>query len=245
MKKIYILLTRSDTWVSRVIGLVTKDAYTHASISFEPDLQPMYSFSRWFVSLPLPAGLRVEPLDKGFYKKYDHIPCALYELAVPEEIYDAAKGEVERMMQDACPFNLMGLVLCQMQIPFHRENQYFCSEFVGEVLERSHALAMPKAPSLMRPNDYACLPQLSCCFEGRLNELLGRALMPAAARFSMLTPRIHSPYNCGIVSVGDILSLTITRRGEERGVERMLAAHLLELGAELSIAAERMQETPL
>ena len=183
MKKIYILLTKSDTLVSRVIGLATNDTYTHASISFAPDLQPMYSFSRRFVHLPLPAGLRVEPLDTGFYQKYDRIPCALYELKVTDAVYAAAKTEVERMMQDAghCPFNLIGLLLCRMRIPFHRENQYFCSEFVGEVLTRSHALAMPKVPSLMRPNDYTHLSQLVCLFEGRLNELRERNFRLLAA----------------------------------------------------------------
>ena len=183
MRKIYILLTRSGTWVSRLIGLVTNDRYTHASISFEPDLQPMYSFSRKYVNLPLPAGLRAEPLDTGFYKKYDSIPCALYELNVTDAVYAAAKSEVERMMQDTghCPFNLIGLLLCRMQIPFHRENQYFCSEFVSEVLTRSHALTMPKVPSLMRPNDYTSLSQLTCRFEGKLNELLARNHTLAAA----------------------------------------------------------------
>lgn len=143
----------------------------------------MYSFSRKFVNLPLPAGLRMEPLDRGFYKKYNYIPCALYELNVTDRVYENAKSEVERMMQDAehCPFNLVGLLLCRMQIPFHRENQYFCSEFVSEVLSRSHALAMPKVPSLMRPNDYAHLSQLRCCFEGRLNELLAGKELPLAA----------------------------------------------------------------
>lgn len=183
MRKIYILLTKSDTWVSHLIGRVTNDTYTHASISFESGLQPLYSFSRKFVHLPLPAGLRMEPLDQGFYKKYDTIPCALYELNVPDRVYYEAKTEVERMMQDAghCPYNLIGLFLCQMQIPFHRENQYFCSEFVSEVLTRSRALPMPKVPSLMRPNDYTHLKQLVCRFEGRLNELLARTNIPLAA----------------------------------------------------------------
>lgn len=183
MRTIYILLTRSATWVSRLIGLATNDTYTHASISFEPDLQPMYSFSRKFVHLPLPAGLRMEPLDKGFYKKYDSIPCALFELNVSDAVYAAAKAEVARMMQDParCPFNLVGLLLCRMQIPFHRENQYFCSEFVSEVLTRSHALSMPKVPSLMRPNDYAHLSGLFCRFEGRLDELLAQKHRRTAA----------------------------------------------------------------
>lgn len=46
----------------------------------------------------------------------------------------------------------------------------------------------------------------------------------------MLTPRIQSPYNCGIVSVGDTLSLTITRRGEDRGVEQMFISLLDKRG---------------
>ncbi|WP_156067218.1 hypothetical protein [Faecalibacterium prausnitzii] len=49
------------------------------------------------------------------------------------------------------------------------------------LLSRSHALAMPKVPSLMRPNDYAHLSQLRCRFEGKLNELLARKELPLAA----------------------------------------------------------------
>lgn len=46
----------------------------------------------------------------------------------------------------------------------------------------------------------------------------------------MLTPRAHSPYNCGIVSAGDTLSLTITRRGADRGVEKRFVSHLIRQG---------------
>ena len=46
----------------------------------------------------------------------------------------------------------------------------------------------------------------------------------------MLTPRVHSPYNCGIVSLGDTLSLTITRREEDRGVEKRFALLLIKQG---------------
>ena len=55
---------------------------------------------------------------------------------------------------------------------------------------------------------------------------LGQVSFPDAVRRELvrldflLTPRAHSPYNCGIASVGDTLSLTITRRGKEAGVEK-------------------------
>lgn len=173
-RSIYILLTKSDTCISKIINLTTADRYTHASISFEENLQPMYSFARKYVHFPLPAGLRNEPLDEGFFKRYSYIPCALYELKVTEDAYIRAKRRVERMMkkQKKYRFSVLGLILCRLSIPFHRKHFYFCSEFVGAVLEDSNALSLPKAPSLMRPNDYSKFDNMSCKFEGRLNTLL-------------------------------------------------------------------------
>ena len=45
MKSIYLLLTRSDTYVSKTIGLATSDKYTHISISFEETLANFYGTS--------------------------------------------------------------------------------------------------------------------------------------------------------------------------------------------------------
>lgn len=65
---------------------------------------------------------------------------------------------------------------------------------------------------------------------------LGRVTFPEAVAQELtrldflLTPRSHSPYNCGIVSVGDTLSLTITRRGPEAGFETLLEAQLSAQG---------------
>lgn len=173
MKSIYILLTKSDTYVSRIIGLTTSAAFTHISISFERSLVPMYSFSRKRVNLPLPAGLRIEPLDYGFFSKYDYIPCALYELKVDDAAFESAKEKVDRMMDNAeeYRFSVMGMLMCFMHIPFNRKHHYFCSQFVSEVLTESEAMKLPKPPCLMRPADYALLPGLLCLFSGRLSSL--------------------------------------------------------------------------
>lgn len=58
----------------------------------------------------------------------------------------------------------------------------------------------------------------------------------------MLTPRIHSPYNCGIVSLGDTLSLTITRRREDRGVEKRFALLLVKQGIIPVVVEEEIRE---
>ena len=174
MKSIYILLTRSNTFVSSLVKIATADRYTHVSISFEENLTPFYSFARRYVHSPLPAGLRPEYLNRGFFKRYPRIPCALYELVVEDEVYARAKETVETMMLDAhkYKFNIWGLFLCRFSIPSRRKRHYFCSEFVSKVLIESEALPLPKVPSLMRPNDYTKLPDLICLFEGRVGGLV-------------------------------------------------------------------------
>ena len=174
MKTIYILLTRSGTFLSKIVYLITGDMYTHASICFDGDLSSVYSSARKNGETMFPAGPCQESFHRGFYKKNSHIPCALYELQVTEEIYDQAKTEVHRIIKDAdrYHFNIIGLVLCQLNIPFQRRYNFFCSQFVAEILHRSQAVQLPKETSVMRPMDYTKLPELNCCYKGLLKDLV-------------------------------------------------------------------------
>lgn len=173
MKTIYILLTRSSTILSKMVHFVTDDTYTHASIAFEEDLRTLYTSSRKNGRTLFPAGPCTESLSSGYYKRHDKIPCAVYELQVCDEAYDQAKREVEQIIAkaDQYHFNIIGLLLCQLHIPYHRKNYFFCSQFVGEVLQRSHALTLPKDTSLMKPSDYMRMPGLLCRFKGYISEL--------------------------------------------------------------------------
>ena len=54
-RTIYILLTRSGTWFSRLIHFATRDNYTHASIGLDGPDGPFYSFARKYRYLALPA----------------------------------------------------------------------------------------------------------------------------------------------------------------------------------------------
>ena len=80
---IYILLTRSGTWFSRLIHLVTSDCYTHASIGLDGPSGPFYSFARRYEHFALPAGLVEE--RPGVRNR--QIPCCLYELKVSDPVY--------------------------------------------------------------------------------------------------------------------------------------------------------------
>ena len=182
MKKIYILLTRSGTILSKMVHLITTDTYTHASIAFDENLETLYSSSRKNGRTMFPAGPCTERLDSGYYQGHGQIPCAVYELQVSDEAYENAKLEVARIMEKVGEyhFNIIGLLLCRLNIPFRRKRHFFCSQFVSEILMRSRALHLPKDTALMRPNDYTTIPELLCCFQGRLNELLQKQICLAA-----------------------------------------------------------------
>lgn len=170
MKSIYVLLTKSNTFVSKTIGVATGAPYTHASISFDRQLTKLYSFARQTPFFPLPAGIVQENLEYGYFSRHLDIPCRVYELHVPDHVYEKAVTRVEQMMSSSTEYHysLLGLFLCRMDIAFDRERHYFCSQFVGEILQQSGALELPKAASLMQPMDYASLPDLTLIYEGTL-----------------------------------------------------------------------------
>ena len=176
MKSIYIFLVQSNTILSKIVHRITEDTYTHAAISFDKNLQTLYSSSRKNGRTLFPAGPCPEHLSQGYYKQHSKIPCAVYELNVSDDAYEKAIKEVQCIMAkaDQYHFNIIGLLLCQLHIPYHRKHYFFCSEFVSEVLYRSQAIKLPKDTSLMRPIDYTQLPGLICRFSGYLDDLVNQ-----------------------------------------------------------------------
>ena len=74
---VYILLTRSNTWFSRLIHFATQDDYTHASIGLAGPEGPFYSFARKYPHFALPAGLVEEHFSGGRC-----MPYCLYALSL-------------------------------------------------------------------------------------------------------------------------------------------------------------------
>lgn len=170
MRYIYILLTRSQTMISKVIHLVTGDTYTHASIAFDEELETLCSFARRNIQFPLPAGLVREDIHSGYYMYNNRIPCALLALPVEDDVYENAKNEAERMLSEmnSYHYNIRGLLLCRFGISDIRSHHYFCSQFVGKILEDSGALKLPKPASLIHPQDYNDMPQFICVYRGQI-----------------------------------------------------------------------------
>ena len=68
-RTVYVLLMRSSTVFSRIIGGFTGAAYTHASIGLRPESDEFFSFARRYTHFPFPAGFIKEELGKGVMGK--------------------------------------------------------------------------------------------------------------------------------------------------------------------------------
>ena len=151
-RTVYILLTRSGTWFSRLIHLATQDSYTHASIGLDGPGGPFYSFARKYRHLALPAGLVEEAPAVG---REQEMPCCLYSLTVSEDVYRRLRRRLAHMydQKELYHYNLLGALGCFVNLPLRRRRHFFCSQFVAGLLEECGAVTLDKSPDLIRPAD--------------------------------------------------------------------------------------------
>ena len=175
-RTVYILLTRSETWFSKLIHLVTDDRYTHASIGLDGPGGPFYSFGRKYRRFALPAGLVVEEMRGCTLERRKEIPCCLYALNVPAPVYARLRRRLDGMYarREQYRYNLLGALACYFQWPLHRENCYFCSQFAASLLESCGAVRWEKEPALIRPADFCTFFPFRPIYQGTLGS------MPAA-----------------------------------------------------------------
>ena len=71
---LYVVLTRTNTIISRLIHLFTQDEYTHAALALDRELTEMYSFARKYTYYPFLGRFKHERLDEGIYKLAKQLP---------------------------------------------------------------------------------------------------------------------------------------------------------------------------
>ena len=172
-RTVYLLLTRSETYFSRLIHYFTAGEYTHASIGLEGPKGPFYSFARKYPRLPFPGGLIQERADRGFFSLHPHIPCCLYELEVTEDTYQFLCLRLRMMYEqrERYHYSLLGTLACFLGLPLARRHHKFCSEFVAEMLRESGAAELEQDPCLTRPMDICGLAALRPIHRGEVGAL--------------------------------------------------------------------------
>lgn len=165
--KVYILLTDTGSFLTKLIKLYTKKPYNHASISFDPELSEVYSFGRKKAGNPFNGGFVKEDVKQGLFKQAD---CAVFSLTVTEVQMEKMKCYIQEIeeQKECYRYNFLGLFGFMLNKPIKREKALFCSQFVASVLKAGNISDFEKPLSLIAPYDLQELSELKLMYEGKL-----------------------------------------------------------------------------
>lgn len=170
---IYIVLTRTGTFLSKTIGLVTGKRYTHVSIADDLMLTHMYSFCRDRRNSPLPANFNHEDILTEVFGACKTIPCEIYRIPATDEqmshYHDTIKHFV--LNREKYSYDLGALFSMALHIPYKVRNKFVCSVWVGFVLGKSgiqHGIT--KHPYLVEPEDLRSINNAELIYIGDLKK---------------------------------------------------------------------------
>ena len=170
-RKIYIVISQTGTILSRILKLVTGAEYNHASISLSDDLSQMYSFGRLHPYNPFLGGFVMESPYAGTFKRFSKTKVVVLPVEISEETYKEIQKQCEEMYLERGKYhyNYLGVGLAAFHINFQKENCYYCSEFVKDVLKKYEIEGAEELQGIVQPIHFLSLPYTpSYC--GRLSE---------------------------------------------------------------------------
>lgn len=170
-KCVYILVSKTQTWPSKVIKMWTREPYAHTSLALDIELNEMYSFARKKLRNPFDCGFISEDITKGVFGRDVNTICRVCRLWVTSSQYKRILKNLDKFKRekDFFRYNYLGIFGVMFNRPVEREYNYFCSQFVYYVLDKSGVEMFDKKPGLARPEDFRTWDELEPIYEGKLN----------------------------------------------------------------------------
>ena len=174
MKKIYFLLSRTDTVPARIIRVFTKGEFSHVSVALYPRTDKLYSYARRRVNNPLIAGFISENIHTKVFARYPNAHCAVYEVEVSNEGYERAKKLIKyfRNHRKEATYNFLGAFVMKLGLPLKRKYKFTCSQFAAFLLHYTGDIKLPKDPYLMLPNDFMQISSAKLVYDGLLKDCI-------------------------------------------------------------------------
>lgn len=133
---LYLVFSRTNTKVGKVIRAATGDEYNHAAISFDQKLTEMYAFARPRYHAPLLGRLVHE--TTGMYTKdgTEDIPIVVYRVPVSINKLDELKTSLLASATNGrYVYNFPSALTYPVFHGIKGDRMYTCSEFVAQCLD--------------------------------------------------------------------------------------------------------------
>ena len=168
MKKIYLLLAQSDTFVSETIRFVTRDPYNHAAIGVDDSLTYFWTFGRKLRFFPVVGGFIREKLKEGMYRHHPKTQCIISSLEVTDEEYERVCTTIRHYLhhRKEYRYNHAALFGGLIDKPYYLKKRHTCAEFVATVIQMSGIYKFAKPLPLTRPDQLLDIPGRVTIYEG-------------------------------------------------------------------------------
>ncbi len=167
--KIYIVLTQSYTILARLIKFVTKDKYSHISISFDKSCKKMYSVGRKYTHCPFIGEYKIESIYEGVFNLNSKSEILIYELKITKEQYDNVKKLLYKYGKSCKGYNFIGLLFAMFNKKINRQ-KYYCSEFIYKILSDDTVNLFEKTNDIVKPIDFKKIKGLRKIYEGKIKD---------------------------------------------------------------------------
>ena len=152
---VFIILTSGDSKLSAAIRKFSGSTYSHATIAFNEELNPCYSFGRnTEESLWTTGFVQTNPYSK-LWKVHEEseIPYAIYVTFVDKAAYNKMQQRLEdfKSNPEKYKYNFVGLLRILFKLPSKHAEKWFCSAFVAEIINSGKRL--DKDSTLFKPEE--------------------------------------------------------------------------------------------
>lgn len=175
-KTIYIILTDTGSFLSRMIRLYTKEDLNHTSIAFDDQLSEVYSFGRKDPRNPFVGGFVRENIQGELFMNNDReTSCAIYCCTVDIKSYNTIREQIKHIEANRADYsyNFLGLFGVMLNIEVGSDKAFFCSQFVSFIFQSVGVSIVNKPAKLVTPKDIARSTRLNPYYQGNLNQYLG------------------------------------------------------------------------
>lgn len=169
---IYVVLSRTQTRVAKVIRKVSKAKFSHAAISLDEHLDQIYGFSRPQYQAPFLGKLVKESFTSYTLNLDEEVPVCVYRLPVSKEKYFYVKNKIYEFMHDPeIIYNMFSVVTYPISKGFETYKAYSCIEFVVMILkEIGYPIHLPYHKYM--PDDMMELLEIYKFYEGDIRGIM-------------------------------------------------------------------------
>lgn len=171
---VFIVLTEGESFLSPIIKKATHSPFSHACITFNMEMNPIYSFGTNKVNerLNMPTGfgfVKAKPEDPiwgGANSGSSSVKYSVFVTHVTDKELNKMYNRLEYFLQNAdkMKFNTIGLAYNFFQKPSPKKYAWFCSAFVAEILGEGRKLN--KDSTLYSPADLSNIKYVKFLYKG-------------------------------------------------------------------------------